>query len=110
MAKDFFDKNIFFALFFIPIINCNFVIIVFPSGGGIGHSIVQCGKEQENCEKIDHPQYMWISFMVIAQVGIYETLSFILKPKSQGGTFLPTVLPLERVGGGQDGKPCSATS
>ena len=58
----------------------NIVIIVFPSGGGIGQSIVQCGKEQENCEKIDHPQYMWISFMVIAQVGIYETLSFILKP------------------------------
>ena len=69
-----------FQLFFIPITYCNFVIIVFPSGGGIGHSIVKCGKEPENCEKIDHPQYMWISFMVIAQVGIYETLSFILKP------------------------------
>ena len=81
MAKEFLTKT-FCALFFIPITNFNLEIIVFPSGGGMGQSIVQCGKEQENCEKIDHPQYMWISFMVIAQVGIYETLSFILKPNS----------------------------
>ena len=45
----------------------------------------------------------------IRNLVFHSKTKFILL-KSQGGTFLPTVLPLERVGGGQDGKPCSATS
>ena len=45
----------------------------------------------------------------IRNLVIHSKTKFILLT-SQGGTFLPTVLPLERVGGWQDGKPCSATS
>ena len=32
---------------------------------------------QHGCKKVDHPQYMWVSFMVIAQVDIsLETITF----------------------------------
>jgi len=63
------------------------------SGGGIGHSIVKCGKEQENCEKIEHPQYMWISFMVIAQAGL-SYLPYYLWNGWEGGRMASLVQPL----------------
>merc|ERR1712012_287523 len=75
------------------ITNWVFRLHYMATGGGMGQSIVQCGKEQENCEKIDHPQYMWISFMVIAQAGL-SYLPYYLWNGWEGGRMASLVQPL----------------
>jgi len=65
----------------------------YPSADG---SFMKCrpGKETEHdCERVDHPQYMWVSFMVIAQAGL-SYLPYYLWNGWEGGKMASLVQPL----------------
>jgi len=63
-----------------------------PNGG----SFLECQGEsggKAGCERVEHPQYMWVSFMVIAQAGL-SYLPYYLWNGWEGGKMEALVQPL----------------